>query len=664
MPMPGQAPAAPPSAGTPPRIIPVPDLIRQAAKQQGVPEALALAFAEQESSFNPTAIGKKIRTRAGEEQAVGTFQILPSTWASEQLGTDINDPMQNITGGVKYIRKLLDQSQGDLDKALAIYGGVINDTAYVPAMQTRIQKFMGAAPGDTAGAMAPPPALPAAATAGMLPPSTTSDTLLPPPTPPPGASPSLRARFDRLYQRGALGVGADIVAGSASSTGRLLAETGRAGIVEPVVGLAELVGTAYDKGVLETGKQMGSAILTPTRQHLAQATTARREGDPLAWASHMVSAIPIYGPIIEQVSEQIGSGDVYGGVGRAIGSIVPIRGLRRTPGAKAVAAPLQRSATASMGKLLRAAGDGSPEAAKAVEKVLPLAMDRAILRATRGGMVEAIERGKETTGAQVGAALSRVSSEIVSTTPIVESLSELRKVAENYVPVGPRGEAIGAAASVARGITDLKAVPFQHRLIAQISRLEEVIANHGPTIFVGNLVNMRRGWDDIVYAGQSWLNKQKLKVRFEARAKSAAADSIRRIISQDPALIDLAAVDKAFHLHNQLWSFVADEAFGKGHGMVTYYPGFGAGAAVTRRVLNAATKSPTWRLLPITAKSRLAQMIVEGNDSGIRAFARQVIAGSIAGVGRGDTAHQENDLLSMPPAPVEAPAAIRNQPQP
>src|SRR6185436_1145129 len=103
------------------------DLIRQAAQKAGVPPELALSVAEQESSFNPTAVGPKLGTG---ENAIGTFQILPST--GKRLGIDPNDPVQNINGGVQYLRELLDRHQGDLNKVLSEYGGVKTDTTYVP----------------------------------------------------------------------------------------------------------------------------------------------------------------------------------------------------------------------------------------------------------------------------------------------------------------------------------------------------------------------------------------------------------------------------------------------------------------------------------------------------------------------------------------------------
>jgi len=126
------------------------DRIRAAAKQHGVPESLALAVAEKESSFNPEAIGPEIPSMPGV-RAIGTFQLLPST--GKMLGVDPNDHFANIDGGVKYLRQLLDASQGDVDLTLKTYGGfkTVDPTAYITDINARMAKFR-TAPGGPATA--------------------------------------------------------------------------------------------------------------------------------------------------------------------------------------------------------------------------------------------------------------------------------------------------------------------------------------------------------------------------------------------------------------------------------------------------------------------------------------------------------------------------------
>jgi soluble lytic murein transglycosylase-like protein len=88
------------------------DQIRSTALRYGVDPALALAVAQQESSFNQGARGA-----AGE---VGVFQLMPGTAAD--LGVNPYDQTQNIEGGISYLAQLYRQF-GDWAKALAAYNG-------------------------------------------------------------------------------------------------------------------------------------------------------------------------------------------------------------------------------------------------------------------------------------------------------------------------------------------------------------------------------------------------------------------------------------------------------------------------------------------------------------------------------------------------------------
>jgi soluble lytic murein transglycosylase-like protein len=88
--------------------------VRQAiiaeAQSQGVDPNLALAVASRESGLNQNAIGA-----AGE---IGIFQLMPATAA--QLGVDPRDPLQNIRGGISFLRAMWQQF-GSWDLALAAY---------------------------------------------------------------------------------------------------------------------------------------------------------------------------------------------------------------------------------------------------------------------------------------------------------------------------------------------------------------------------------------------------------------------------------------------------------------------------------------------------------------------------------------------------------------
>jgi soluble lytic murein transglycosylase-like protein len=86
--------------------------IQDAAATHGVDPRLVAAIARRESAFNPNAV-----SRVG---ACGVMQLMPAT--ARFLGvTNVFDARQNIFGGTRYLRTLLDTFNGDLDLALAAY---------------------------------------------------------------------------------------------------------------------------------------------------------------------------------------------------------------------------------------------------------------------------------------------------------------------------------------------------------------------------------------------------------------------------------------------------------------------------------------------------------------------------------------------------------------
>ena len=87
-------------------------VIWKAAERYGVDYALVKAVIKAESNFDPLAI-----SRAG---AKGLMQLMPGT-ANAVGVTNSFHPEENINGGVRYLRYLLDLFNGDLHLALAGY---------------------------------------------------------------------------------------------------------------------------------------------------------------------------------------------------------------------------------------------------------------------------------------------------------------------------------------------------------------------------------------------------------------------------------------------------------------------------------------------------------------------------------------------------------------
>lgn len=87
-------------------------MIEAAARRHNLYPELLHAVVRTESAYNPSAVSS-----AG---AVGLMQLMPGT-ASRYNVSDIWDPEQNLRGGAKYLRDLLDLFEHDLRLALAAY---------------------------------------------------------------------------------------------------------------------------------------------------------------------------------------------------------------------------------------------------------------------------------------------------------------------------------------------------------------------------------------------------------------------------------------------------------------------------------------------------------------------------------------------------------------
>ncbi len=88
------------------------DLIREKSRKYDVPESLIQSIVQAESGFDPNAVSP-----AG---AKGLMQLMPGT--AKDLGvSNVFDPAQNLEGGVRYFRQMLDRFDHNVTYALAAY---------------------------------------------------------------------------------------------------------------------------------------------------------------------------------------------------------------------------------------------------------------------------------------------------------------------------------------------------------------------------------------------------------------------------------------------------------------------------------------------------------------------------------------------------------------
>jgi soluble lytic murein transglycosylase-like protein len=107
-------------------------LVEPAAASTSVSSDLIRSVMRQESSFKPCAVSPK--------GALGLMQLIPGTAA--ELGVkDAFDPEQNVLGGAKLLKQLMDRYRGDLSMTLSAYNAgtrPVDSAAGVPMIPETI----------------------------------------------------------------------------------------------------------------------------------------------------------------------------------------------------------------------------------------------------------------------------------------------------------------------------------------------------------------------------------------------------------------------------------------------------------------------------------------------------------------------------------------------
>lgn len=95
-------------------------IIKTCSERYGVSPSLIKAVIHAESGYNPNAVSNK--------GASGLMQLMPGTAKSLKVSDSLN-PKDNVEGGVKYLRFLLDTFHGDVSLALAAYNAGLSRVA-------------------------------------------------------------------------------------------------------------------------------------------------------------------------------------------------------------------------------------------------------------------------------------------------------------------------------------------------------------------------------------------------------------------------------------------------------------------------------------------------------------------------------------------------------
>ena len=116
-------------------ILSTEEMLEAAAAKYNVDPKLVRAVAIAESDLNQSAISSK--------GAIGVMQLMPET--ARSLGVDPYDVQQNIDGGTRYLKQLLDSFNGDVQKAIAAYNagsGAVRRYGGIPPY-AETQRYVG-----------------------------------------------------------------------------------------------------------------------------------------------------------------------------------------------------------------------------------------------------------------------------------------------------------------------------------------------------------------------------------------------------------------------------------------------------------------------------------------------------------------------------------------
>lgn len=137
-------------------------IVSEKASKYNLDPSLVHAVIKAESNGNPYAVSRK--------GAMGLMQLMPSTARDLSVNNPF-DPEDNIDGGVRYLRYLIDKFNGDLNLALAAYNAGpktverTRDVPRIPETKQYVKKvlsiYKGGSPAtssQTSGDVAPKPA--------------------------------------------------------------------------------------------------------------------------------------------------------------------------------------------------------------------------------------------------------------------------------------------------------------------------------------------------------------------------------------------------------------------------------------------------------------------------------------------------------------------------
>ncbi len=401
---------------------------------------------------------------------------------------------------------------------------------------------------------------------------------------------------------------------------------------------------------------IGESIIGGSVDQARKAGQAFKEGRYVEAAGHAAGTVPLIGTPAAQAGEQIGSGDVAGGLGAAsalVGAAVApsvVRGGKRLLASRAPA--LEQGAVETMNKAL---GATTKENKVRSARVAPEMAKRGVTARNLPALEEKAVVASEAAGQNVGRAVAEVADKTTDVLPIVEQLET------------SKAEFMGRT-------VDGRSVVNDPGPVAAVQKLQDVLMNYGDRISLGSLNKLRQNWDVIVQRGKGFTTED---VQTNAWAAREGRTALREVLSQEAPNIDQVMAEYAF------WQNIEDIAHatnmrrvgqkgtltptiaGAGGAIVgeLVAPGSSAISKIGMAAIGAKTAaglrrlfdSPGYQMWSAVQKQRLADALASGNQASIdsaMATGLKAIGAEAAVTTTGDSQRRSRPLGVLTPAQV------------
>lgn len=368
---------------------------------------------------------------------------------------------------------------------------------------------------------------------------------------------------------------------------------------------------------------------------LSEPSLAGKAGAASEMLGHgLATVLPLVGPAAANAGEQIGSGDIAGGMGAAAGILTPsalgaARGV--VPAAKQAAATrLEQSAVRGME---RAIHPTRIDTKAKTAKVVPEMLERRIWEPSLEKLEARAANNRQIAGENVGDAISPHGHKYRDTMTLVD---ELEKSKAEYQDVNKSGET----------------VTIDPQRVQSIQDLQDTLMSYGDNISVDSLVKVRRVWDDVVDAARGFIQPDlgtKVKAWAAREGRSAIADELVQAV---PDIQKVNAEYSFWKNVEDITSASVDRRTGQNRGLMpTIAGGAGAvvgeamsgGAGLPAKALSAAVgaktfaslkrlfDSPGYQMWSAVQKQRLADALMANDAGRIRGLLHQGLVSASVG---------------------------------